>query len=300
MTENVHQSVLLNEAIEGLKIEKGDVFLDATLGGGGHSAEVAKRFGDQVEIVGLDLDPSAIDRAKEALGSFDTKVTYHLANFRELDKVLEKTGHQNVNKILFDLGLSSNELESSGKGFSFKTDEPLLMNFGEVKEGSITAEDVVNRWQEENIADILYGYGGERFSRRIAKAIIQARRIAPIKTTFQLVKIIEEAVPSWYRKQKLHFATKTFQALRITANDELNALKDGLEKGWEKLAPEGRMAVISFHSLEDRIVKQFFNKKKKEEIAIIISKKPIVPERTEIMANPRSRSAKLRLIEKIK
>ncbi len=297
---NVHTSVLLNEVIDRLDFQDGDVFLDATLGGGGHSAEVAKRFGEKVEIIGFDLDPAALIRAEESIRPFSRKFTFKVANFRQLDKVFDELGKPKVNKILFDLGLSSNELSLAGRGFSFQKDEPLLMTFSEPKEGMLTAREVVNKWQEENLADVIYGFGEERFSRRIAKAIVEERRKQPIESIFQLVRIIERAVPTWYRHQKLHFATKTFQALRIAVNDELGALQEGLAKGLDYLDKNGRMAVISFHSLEDRIVKQFFNNKKKEGIVNIINKKPIVPERTEVKQNPRSRSAKLRLIEKIK
>ncbi len=300
MKENVHQSVLLNEVIEGLNIQEGDIFLDATLGGGGHSAEIAKRFGEKVKIVGLDLDPEAIKRAKEEIGKFSSHFILEKANFKDLDQVLDNLGTKEVNRILFDLGLSSNELELSGKGFSFQKDEPLLMTFGEPTENQLTARTIVNNWQEENIADVIYGYGGEGFSRRIAKGIVDAREKAPIETTTDLVRILEKALPAFYKRGKTHFATRTFQALRIATNDELEALKEGLEKGIARLNEGDRMAVISFHSLEDRIVKQFFNNKKREKVVNIINKKPIVPERSEVKGNPRARSAKLRLIEKIK
>jgi 16S rRNA (cytosine1402-N4)-methyltransferase len=206
-----------------------------------------------------------------------------------------------VNGVVFDLGLSSDHFENSGRGFSFKKDEPLLMTFEkDLTKARFTARDIVNDWDEENIADILYGYGEEKFSRRIAKNIVEARKEKAINTTTDLVEIIEKSVPVWYKKgRKTHFATKTFQALRITVNDELETLKDGLKKGFDALEKQGRLVVVSFHSLEDRIIKNFMRDKKNEREGILITKKPIVPSREEIKENPRSRSAKLRIIEKI-
>lgn len=179
-------------------------------------------------------------------------------------------------------------------------DEPLLMTMKENPgPEDVTAYDVVNTWDEKNLADIIYGYGEERFSRRIAKGIVEARKKAEIKTTFDLVKIIAEAVPAAYRRGRLHFATRTFQAIRIAVNDELGALQEGLEKGFEALKVGGRMAVISFHSLEDRIVKNFYKVRTKEKKAILINKKPVLANKEELKNNPRARSAKLRVLEKI-
>jgi 16S rRNA (cytosine1402-N4)-methyltransferase len=208
---------------------------------------------------------------------------------------------------MLDLGLSSDQFETSGRGFSFQKNEPLLMTFKEnLGPEDLTAKQIVNTWDEENIADIIYGYGEERYSRKIAKGIVGARAVKPIETTFDLVEIIKNSTPSRYAHGKIHPATRTFQALRITVNDEINALKEGLEKGWERLAPGGRMAVISFHSIEDRIVKHFYKSKEwmekadgtSERTANIITKKPITASHQEISENPRSRSAKLRIIEK--
>jgi 16S rRNA (cytosine1402-N4)-methyltransferase len=295
--ENVHQSVLLNEIIDGLKFQKGDIFLDGTLGGGGHSAEVARRFGDDVKIIGIDLDEDAILRAEKVLAPLTKNFVLRVESFRNLDKVLDEIGERRVSKILFDLGLSSNQLELSKRGFSFQRDEPLLMTFG--SDAKLTAKEVVNEWQEENLADIIYGFGGERLSRRIAKAIVEARKKQMIETTYQLVNIIKTAVPAWYQRSKIHFATRTFQAIRMAVNDELGTLKDGLEKGFERLVPGGRMAVVSFQSLEDRTVKQFFNNKSRVEELRLINKRVIRPVGEEIRFNPRARSAKLRLIEKL-
>src|SRR5581483_7723783 len=238
---NVHQSVLLNQSLDNLDLKDGDIFLDATLGGGGHSAEIARRFGERVEIIGFDLDPQALQLAKEAIEPFSRKFALKVANFRNLDQALDELGKPKVTKILFDLGLSSNELERSGKGFSFQKDEPLLMTFGNPENSPLTARNIVNTWQEENLADIIYGFGGERFSRRIAKAIVAERQKKVIETTFDLVRIIERAVPVFYRRGKIHFATRTFQALRIATNDELSALKEGLIKALERLEIGGRL-----------------------------------------------------------
>ncbi|MDD5068027.1 MAG: 16S rRNA (cytosine(1402)-N(4))-methyltransferase RsmH [Candidatus Pacebacteria bacterium] len=295
----IHTSVLLQESIDGLAITNGDVFLDCTINGGGHSEEVAKRFGQAVQIIGIDMDESALQRAEKRLLVQKAKFLLAQDNFRNVNKVLEKFGIQRANKILYDLGLSSNQFEDSGRGFSFQKDEPLLMTFKEKPtETDLTVKEILNSWDEENIADVIYGYGGETFSRRIAKGIVEARAVKPIETTGELVEIIKNATPAPYHRRKIHFATKTFQALRITANDEIRALKEGLEKGYAILAPKGRIAVISFHSIEDRIVKQFFKSKEKAEEAILITKKPIVPSREEVVRNPRSRSSKLRILEK--
>lgn len=295
----IHKSVLLKESIEGLNLQKGDIFLDGTLGGGGHSEEVCKRMGKDMKVIGLDLDADAITRATERISKIDCDFTTVQSSFRNLDKALDDLGIGKVNKILLDIGLSSNQFEDSGRGFSFKKDEPLLMTFKkEVSEEDITAREIVNNWDEENITEIIKSYGEERYARKIAKKIVESRQMKPIETTFELVEIVKKATPLYYHKGRIHPATRTFQALRITVNDELRALQEGLEKGFEKLDSMGRMAVISFHSLEDRIVKNYFRDWAKEEKAELLTKKPIIPTEEEINENPRSRSAKLRIILK--
>jgi 16S rRNA (cytosine1402-N4)-methyltransferase len=289
-----HLSVLSKEIIENLDIKKGMTFLDATLGSGGHSQLVFEKAEGDINIIGLDQDPERIRFNNEKFGS---KIKIIEINFRNIDQALDEAGMEGVDRILYDLGLNSEQLENSGKGFSFRKNEPLLMNFG--KEYKFTAEEIVNDWEEENIVNILEAYGEEKFSKSIAKKIIERREKKKIATTKDLVEVISEAVPNWYKHQRTHFATKTFQALRITVNDELEALKESLEKGFERLNKEGRMAVISFHSLEDRIVKNFFKTLVKQGKAIFINKKAIKPQREEILENPRSRSAKLRIIQKI-
>lgn len=295
----IHKTVLLHEAIDGLDIKNGDIFVDGTLGGGGHSEEVAKRFGDSVVMIGIDLDPEAISRATARLSSLNSNVKYLQGSFRNIDTLLNSVGVTKVNKILLDIGLSSNQFEDSGRGFSFQKDEPLIMSFKkELKPEDLTAKEIVNTWELENIATILSAYGEEQFSWKIAKAIVARREIKPIETTTDLVEIIKIATPKWYHHKKIHPATKTFQALRITVNDEIESLKDGVIKGFELLEKDGRLAVISFHSIEDRIVKNFYKEKVDEGVGKILTKKPIIPTETEIKENPRSRSAKLRIITK--
>ena len=318
--ESVHRTVLLNEAIDGLNLSSKSLVIDATFGGGGHSLEMCKRYSG-IKIIALDQDKSAFGKAEGKFKDLNCDITFVNENFRQLDHLenfgafaLEdiRTGNPRrlnflngpVDAIIFDLGLSSDQLENSGRGFSFLKDEPLLMTMKEnPTEEDVTAMDVVNTWSEKSLADIIYGYGEEKYSRKIAKGIVEARQKMKIETTFNLVKIIEDAVPNLYKRgripKKLHCATRTFQAIRIAVNDELGALNDGLEKGFKILKNGGRMSVISFHSLEDRIVKRFFREKVEKGIAKLINKKVILASDEEIKNNPRSRSAKLRILEKI-
>ncbi len=297
-----HISVLLEESINGLDIQPTDTFLDGTLGSGGHSASVCGRY-PTVSVIGIDRDQAALDRTEVLFKNKGYKATFLLGEFRNLETLLKAKGINQVNRVLFDFGLSSPQIDTSGRGFSFAKDEPLLMTMEHNKDlptgqaGGVTAMDVVNTWAEETLATIIYGFGEERYSRRIAKAIVTARAIEPITRTTALVDIIRGSVPASYRNGKINPATRTFQAIRIAVNQELDNINEGLTAAWNVLAPGGRIACISFHSLEDRIVKQFFNTKK-EEGAKIITKKPITPTDTEISSNPRSRSAKLRIIEK--
>ncbi len=307
-----HISVLLHESIEGLDIHDGDIFVDGTLGDGGHSAEVIRKFGNKVTVVGIDRDQDAINRVTERFAAEITagqnsgsqKVFLKQGNFRDVASVLESVGFTHAQRFLFDIGISSRQFEESGRGFSFKKDEPLLMTFEKDKRAEnggtgVTAREVVNEWQEENLAQIIYGFGEERHSRKIAKGIVEARGKAPIETTGELVEIIKNSTPFYYHHGKIHPATRTFQAIRIAVNDELGAITEGLKSAWKLLTPGGRIAVISFHSLEDRIVKQYFNELKIEGIGKVITKKPITASEEELEANPRSRSAKLRIIEKV-
>ena len=297
--ESIHRTVLLNETIENLNLSENAIVIDGTFGGGGHSIEILKRY-PNVKIIAIDQDKNVFEKAKDKFKDFSNRISFTNANFRDLNEVMKNEGIEKVDGIILDLGLSSDQLENSGRGFSFKKDEPLLMTMKENPSSEdLTARDIVNGWGEKNLADIIYGYGEEKYSRRIASGIIEARKQKEIKTSFDLVEIIRKVVPMGYQKGKLHFATKTFQALRIAVNDELNTLKVGLEKSFDVLKNGGKMSVISFHSLEDRIVKNFYREKIKEQKAKFISKKPILASREEIIENPRSRSAKLRILEKI-
>ena len=303
MTTSVHTTVLLHESIDGLDIHEGDIYLDGTLGAGGHAAEALKKVGGKLTIIGLDRDHDALARSKEVVVKLSTpssKIHLKEANYSDLDKVLEEMGIAKVNRIMLDLGLSSDQFEVSKRGFTFQKDEPLLMTFKkDLKPDDLTAAYIVNNWSEESIADIIFGYGEERYARRIAKGIVNYRARKSIETTHELVEIVKSSVPATYRHGRLHPATRTFQALRITVNDELGALKAGLSKGFEHLEKDGRMAIISFHSLEDRLVKHFYKGKADEGLAQLITKKPIEASEDEQMENPRSRSAKLRILQKI-
>jgi 16S rRNA (cytosine1402-N4)-methyltransferase len=296
----IHVPVLLKEVIEGLKVEttsKPFWYLDGTLGGAGHAKAVAQAAKGNLKIVGLDRNIIAIDEARETLKGTSEQLILACDSFAHLDMVLDAEGISSVDRILLDLGLSSDELDNSGKGFSFQKDEPLLMTMGNPDTYPFTAHKIVNEWDEEVIANIIFGYGEDRFARRIARSIVNYRTKKSIDTTHELAEIVKSSVPSFVRRGKIHPATKTFQALRIAVNDELNTLKEGLKKGYERLSPGGIMAVISFHSLEDRIVKEFYKSKTLAKEATA-TKKPITASEAEILNNPRSRSAKLRILEK--
>ena len=298
-----HIPVLLNESLELLDIQPGETVIDCNVNRAGHSIEFAKRLGPTGTLIGIDLDVDALEEAQKNLSTLPEHPRICLIhnNFRNLEQVLEDTGVESVDKVFFDLGLSSQELDTSGRGFTFQKDEPLLMTYeSKVVEETLTAKDILNLWEEETLADIIYAYSDEKFSRRIARGIVGIRKVRPFETTFDLVRAIETSVPEGYIKAKTHFATKTFQAIRIAVNDEMGALKEALEKSVNILKPNGRIVVISFHSLEDRTVKLYFKELQKLGIGDILTKKPIDPTRSEIKANPRSRSAKIRAFNKNK
>jgi len=295
----VHKSVLLKEVIEGLNLTDGSIVIDGTFGGGGHTKEILTQY-SKVKVIAIDRDLGAWDRAQTNLAGLNTRISFHNLNFKDLDMAVEKEGVEKVDAILLDLGLSSDQLDTSKRGFSFLRDEDLLMTMKESPtDDDVTAKEIVNTWSEESIADIIYGYGEETFARVIARNIILARKEKEINTTFDLVKIIESSVNKSYRNKKTHCATKTFQALRIATNDELQSIEQALEKSLKVLKKGGRLAVISFHSLEDRIVKNFYKERFLNKEVILINKKPIVPGEEELKENKRSRSAKLRILEKI-
>ena len=295
-----HIPVLKDESIDGLAIKKGDVVVEWTLGGGGHTFEMIKRMGSSIKIIGLDLDFDAKSRTENLIGDNTSDFVFVNKGFQDIDIVLKDLGIKSVNGILLDLGISSFQLEVAGRGFSFLKDEPLLMTMKkDPQEEDLTAKEIVNTWDEENIADIIYGFGEEKYSRKIAKKIVERRKEKEIETTFDLVRIIDEAVGKNYRGLRIHPSTRTFQALRIATNSELSNLEQVIEKGFNCLEKGGRFSIITFHSLEDRIVKRAFVSLKEKGKALIITKKPIIPQESEIKINPRSRSAKLRLLEKI-
>ncbi len=291
-----HKTVLLQEAIDGLSFEPGDIVVDATYGSGGHAKEILSRLDKDGVYVGIDADETAFAGTTLA----PTKASVHLVNdnFRNITEILGSLHIEKVDAILADLGWRMEQFTDGGKGFSFQVDEPLHMTFGDPKDYLFTAHDIVNDWEEETLANIFYGYAEERFSRRIARAIILARKEEIISSTKQLVEIVESAVPKSYLFKKTHPATKTFQALRIAVNDELGTLEAFIKEAIVRLEVGGRLVIISFHSIEDRIVKQSFRALAQSDRGLLITKKPIIATREEMKENPRARSAKLRIIEK--
>lgn len=292
-TETTHTPVLLHESVDSLNVTKNDTIVDGTFGGGGHSTVIAEALQGTGKLICVDLDEAAQVRF-EARFKGAKNVTFVHSNFKDAAFVMETAGVTSVDKVLLDLGTSVFQLLADTRGFSFNSDTPLTMTFSE--KGSHTgfnAYDIVNSWGEQSIADIIFGYGEDRSARRIARAIVAAREAGPISTALQLAMIIEAAVP---RRGRIHPATKTFQALRITVNDELQTVKTAMESWFEALNPGGRLSIITFHSLEDRIVKQWM---KEQDNARVLTKKPIAPSDEELQTNPRSRSAKLRTIEKL-
>jgi 16S rRNA (cytosine1402-N4)-methyltransferase len=303
MSQSIHPSVLLNEAIEVLDISPEDTVVDATIGGAGHFSVFLAKLGAEGTLIGIDADADAISRAQEAYDAAEESPRMFLVedNFRNLESILDARDIPLVGKVLFDLGWSGYQL-SRGRGFSFQQDEPLLMTYGDPEAETETGErrtaaDFINTASEETIADVLYELGEEQFSRRIAHAIVEARKQDRILTTFQLVEVIKQGTPAWYHHRRLHPATKTFQALRIYVNDELGALREGLVAAINRTMPGGRIAVITFHSIEDRIVKHLFRDEVAKGKGSLITKKPILPSTSELSQNPRARSAKLRVFE---
>ena len=296
-----HIPVLLQPTIEWLNLQPGEKFVDGTVNRGGHARKLCQFLGPKGLLIGIDTDGEAIVQATVNLKDCVCPVKLIRGNFRNFNNLLDQIGVEKIDAVLLDLGFSSNQMDDSGCGFSFQRNEPLMMTLSndDTLGTLVTAEEAVNDWAEESLADIIYGFGEEHFSRRIAKAIVEARAIKPIKTTSELVAIIEQAVPIWYRKRKLHPATKTFQALRIAVNDELGAIQSALPAIWQRLNPGGRLAVISFHSLEARIVKDWMREKKTAGEGVLLTKKAVKPDREEELANPRSRSAQLRVIKKV-
>lgn len=291
-----HRTVLLHEAVEQLALQRSDIVLDATLGGAGHARAMAEALSSDGMLIGIDLDEAAIARARDALHGVAPKVELIQANFRHMRKELEARGVSRISKALFDLGWSGYQLDA-GRGFSFLKDEPLEMTYAAYG-APLTASTIVNTWDESSIADVLWGWGEERYARRIARRIVEERSKQPFTSSLQLAEAIKTAVPPAYRYGKIHPATRTFQALRIAVNDELGAAQEGIQAAWDLLVPGGRIAVITFHSIEDRLVKRLFVQWEDEGAGERVPTKPIVPSEVEIRSNPRARSAKLRVIEK--
>ncbi|MFA5730027.1 MAG: 16S rRNA (cytosine(1402)-N(4))-methyltransferase RsmH [Candidatus Paceibacterota bacterium] len=286
----MHIPVLLKEVIEYLDIKPEGNYIDCTLNGGGHTREILKRT--KGKVLGIEIDKEIFEKIEKEKIERLIPVNDSYINIKE---IAEENGFNKVNGILFDIGMSSYHIDEAERGFSFNKDEPLIMNYGT----GLTAEEILNEWKEDEIEKILKEYGEEDFSKKIAKKIIERRKGERIKSTLQLVNIIKEATPGWYHHGKTHFATRTFQALRIKVNNELDNFRKALPEALELLEKEGRLVAISFHSLEDRIIKEFLKEKEKNGKVKIITKKPIVPQDEEIALNPRSRSSKLRAAIKI-
>lgn len=292
-----HQPVMVDEVIEFLTVKSGEIYIDATLGGGGHSEALLHK--SKITLIAIDQDGEAIEFAKKRLKKFGDRVFFVQDNFKNLELILNKLNIDEVDGILLDLGVSSCQLDNPKRGFSFKQGDAVLdmrMDKGQ----SLSALEVISSYSQEELTRIFFAYGQERFSRQIAREIVKRRGEKQIKTANDLVEIIKSATPPGYRfSRRHHFATKIFQALRIEVNQELESLEEVLPQAVRRLKKGGRLAIISFHSLEDRIVKHFFRDKKNEGMVEILTKKPITPAAQEITLNPRAESAKLRAIERI-
>jgi len=305
-----HVSVLLNECIEALDIKKDGIYVDCTMGGGGHSLEILRKLDGTGRLIGIDQDTNAIAAARKRLGGY-SNVTYVHDNFYNIDSIMESLELEKVDGILMDLGVSSHQLDEAERGFSYMKDAPLDMRMN--RESSLSAYEVVNTYSEEELYRILKEYGEERFAKRIAQFIVERRARKPLETTFELVDIITAAIPAKFRKEG-HPGKRTFQAIRIEVNKELQILDKAIRDSVARLKPKGRIAVITFHSLEDREIKNLFRNMEdpcicpkdfpvcvcgRKPIVRVITKKPILPSDEEMAENSRSRSAKLRVAEKL-
>lgn len=290
----IHKPVMAQEVMRFLCPTKGGVYLDATVGMGGHAEAVLRLEPSVKKLVSMDWDQDALAIARERLGVFKEKVRFYQANFKDMDAVLEEETEPGFHGILMDLGLSSFQLDQSGRGFSFLKDEPLDMRMD--MSGTVMASDMVNNLPRERLEELIRLYGEERWARKISEAIVVRRRNRPIFTTLELASVVREAIPARFHPRKIHPATKTFQAIRIAINREFENLSEVLEKAADCLLPEGRLVIISFHSLEDRIVKHHLKKDSRLEV---LTKKPLRPQEEEILSNPRARSAKLRAARKV-
>ena len=306
-----HVSVLLNECIEGLNIKENGLYVDGTLGGAGHSSEIVKRL-KTGRLIGIDQDTDAINAATKRLEPYKDRVTLVHDNFSNVKAVFAQLGIEKADGFLLDIGVSSHQLDEAERGFSYMQDAPLDMRMN--SESDFSAYNVVNEYSEDELNNVIFKYGEERWAKRIAQFIVEARKQKPIETTFELVDIIKKAVPKGARKDGPHPAKRTFQAIRIEVNGELEILEKTIDDMTELLNPGGRLCIITFHSLEDRIVKNAFRKQEnpctcppefpvcvcgKKPLAKVITRKPILPSEEELEENHRSRSAKLRILERI-
>ena len=309
--EFVHKSIMLEEVIESLAIKPNGIYVDGTLGGAGHSSEIVKRLGEDGRLIGIDQDGEAIEAATKRLKPYKDKVTIVRSNYAQMKEVLRDLGIHKVDGILLDLGVSSYQLDNAERGFTYREDVPLDMRMDQRQ--TKTAKDIVNDYSEIDLYRIIRDYGEDKFAKNIAKHIVQARQKAPIETTGQLIEVIKAAIPKKVRATGGHPAKKTFQAIRIELNHELDVLKNNLEDMIDLLNDEGRIAIITFHSLEDRIVKNIFRTSERPCICPpefpvcvcgrvskgkVITRKPIVPGKEELEENSRSKSAKLRVFER--
>lgn len=309
--EFVHKSVLLNETIDGLNIQPDGIYVDGTLGGGGHAYEVCRRLGDKGSIVGIDQDAAAIEAAGNRLKDFGEKVIIVRSNYCDMKSKLHELGIDKVDGIVLDLGVSSYQLDTAERGFSYREDAPLDMRMDTRQK--MTARDIVNDYEEMELYRVIRDYGEDKFAKNIAKHIVAARKVKPIETTGELTEIIRASIPMKYQKKSGHPAKRTFQAIRIELNRELEVLKDSLDDMIDLLNPGGRLCIITFHSLEDRIVKSAFRKNEnpctcpsdfpvcvcgKVSKGSILTRKPILPSEEEMEENSRAKSAKLRIFER--
>lgn len=304
-----HISVLLRECIEQLQIKPDGIYVDGTMGGGGHSLEIAKRL-TTGRLIAIDQDPNAHLAAGKRLAAHEGKITFVRDNFGNIANILDKLGIEKIDGMLLDIGVSSHQLDEAERGFSYQQDAPLDMRMNPDK--PFSAYDVVNGYSEDELDRVIFTYGEERWARRIAQFIVQEREKKPIETTGELVEVIKKAVPKGARKDGPHPAKRTFQAIRIEVNGELDVLEDAIAAVSERLHEGGRLCIITFHSLEDRIVKEAFRRQEnpcicppqfpvcvcgKKPLGRVITRKPILPTKEELEENPRARSAKLRVLE---
>ena len=306
-----HQSVLLEETIENLNIVPDGIYVDGTLGGGGHAFQVCSRLSEKGHFIGIDQDAAAIQAAGDRLKPFEDKVTIVRSNYSDMKQVLKELGISTVNGIVLDLGVSSYQLDTAERGFSYRENAPLDMRMDQRQDK--TARDIVNGYSEMELYRMIRDYGEDKFAKNIAKHIVRARQNGPVETTEELTEIIKAAIPMKFRAVGGHPAKRTFQAIRIELNQELEVLKGHLNEMIELLAPKGRICIITFHSLEDRIVKNIFRKCEnpcecppsfptcvcgKKSLGKVITRKPILPSEEELEVNPRSKRAKLRVFER--